>query len=316
VKRIATLTMNPSIDLSTSVEYVIADRKLRCKSLQREPGGGGINISRVIHRLGGASIAMYPAGGPAGQMLQTLLDQEGLKHHPIPIGGWTRENFMILEEATGRQFRFSMPGPPMYETEWEQCLNEILSLDPKPDYIVASGSLPPGVPKDFYALLAQRAKNIQSRLILDTSGEELRLAIEPGAYLLKPNMHELRELVGKEIKDESQQKALAMKIVESGQSEAMAVSLGAAGALLVTKEGYEHLRAPTVPIKSKVGAGDSMVAGIVLSLAQGKSLRDAIRFGVAAGSAAVMTPGTELCRREDTERLYEKMVSENSSSQS
>ena len=129
-------------------------------------------------------------------------------------------------------------------------------------------------------------------------------------------MHELRELVGKEIKDESQQKAVAMKIVESGQSEAVAVSLGAAGALLVTKEGYEHLRAPTVPIKSKVGAGDSMVAGIVLSLAQGKSLRDAIRFGVAAGSAAVMTPGTELCRREDTERLYEKMVSENSSSQS
>jgi len=259
---------------------------------------------------------MYPAGGPAGQMLQTLLDQEGLKHHPIPIGGWTRENFMILEEATGRQFLFSMPGPPMYETEWEQCLNEILSLDPKPDYIVASGSLPPGIPKDFYALLAQRAKNIHSRLILDTSGEELRLAIEPGAYLLKPNMHELRELVGKEIKDESQQKAVAMKIVESGQSEAMAVSLGAAGALLVTKEGYEHLRAPTVPIKSKVGAGDSMVAGIVLSLAEGKSLRDAIRFGVAAGSAAVMTPGTELCRREDTERLYEKMVSENSSSQS
>jgi len=223
---------------------------------------------------------------------------------------------MILEEATGRQFLFSMPGPPMYETEWEQCLNEILSLDPKPDYIVASGSLPPGIPKDFYALLAQRAKNIHSRLILDTSGEELRLAIEPGAYLLKPNMHELRELVGKEIKDESQQKAVAMKIVESGQSEAMAVSLGAAGALLVTKEGYEHLRAPTVPIKSKVGAGDSMVAGIVLSLAEGKSLRDAIRFGVAAGSAAVMTPGTELCRREDTERLYEKMVSENSSSQS
>lgn len=310
MQRIATLTMNPSIDLSTSVEYVIADHKLRCKSLQRESGGGGINVSRAIHRLGGASIAMYPAGGPAGQMLQTLLDQEGLKHHPISIEGWTRENFMILEEATGQQFRFGMPGPPLYEAEWEQCLNEILSINPKPDYVVSSGSLPPGVPKDFYALLAQKVKNLQSRLIVDTSGEELRLAVEPGVYMLKLNMRELGELAGQKIKDESQQEAVAMEIVENGQSELVVVSLGAGGALLVSKEGYERFRAPTVPIRSKVGAGDSMVAGIVLSLARGKSLRDAIRFGIAAGSAAVMTPGTELCRRDDTERLYTRMVSE------
>lgn len=311
VKRIVTLTMNPSIDLSTGVEHIIPDRKLRCKSLQREPGGGGINVSRVIQRLGGASIALYPVGGPAGQMLQNLLDQEGLKHHPVPIDGWTRENFMILEEATGQQFRFGMPGPPLYTSEWKQCLEEIFSLDPKPDYIVASGSLPPGVPKNFYALLAQKVKELESRLMVDTSGEELRLAVEPGLFLLKPNMRELGELAGKEIKDESEQETAARKIVESGQTEVVVVSLGAAGALLVSKEGFERLRAPSVSIKSRVGAGDSMVAGIVLSLAQGKSLREAILFGIAAGAAAVMTPGSELCRREDVEQLYTRMVSEN-----
>lgn len=307
MQRIATLTMNPSIDLSTSVDHVIADWKLRCKPLKREPGGGGINVFRVIHRLGGASIALYPAGGPPGQMLQDLIDQEGIKHLPIPIEGWTRENFMILEEATGQQFRFGMPGPPLFEEEWETCLKEVLSLDPKPDYVVASGSLPPSVPMDFYAFLAKEVKKFGSRLIVDTSGEALRLALGAGVYLIKPNMRELGELAGKEIRDESQQEAVAMKIVDSRQSEVVVVSLGAAGALLVSNEGYERLRAPTVPIKSKVGAGDSMVAGIVLSLARGMPLREAIHFGIAAGAAAVMTPATELCRREDVERLYQHM---------
>lgn len=310
MQRIVTLTMNPSIDLSTSVKYVIAHRKLRCKSLKREPGGGGINVSRVIDRLAGTSIALYPAGGPAGQMLQNLLDQEGIKHHPIPIEGWTRENFTILEEATGQQFRFGMPGPPLYESEWEQCLKEVLNLDPKPDYVVASGSLPPGVPKDFYALLAQRVKMLKSRLMVDTSGEELRFAVEEGVYLLKLNMRELGELAGKEVKNESELEAIAMKIIETRQSEVVVVSLGAAGALVVSKHGNERLRAPTVPIKSKVGAGDSMVGGIVLSLAQGRSIREAVLFGIAAGAAAVMTPGTELCRREDVEQLYRRMISE------
>jgi 6-phosphofructokinase 2 len=307
VKRIATLTMNPSVDLSTSVEYVIADRKLRCRPLKREPGGGGINVFRVIHRLGGASIAFYPAGGPPGQMLQDLIDQEGIKHRPILIEEWTRENLMVVDEGTGQQFRFSMPGPPLFEEEWETCLKEVLSLDPKPDYVVASGSLPPGVPMDFYAFLAKEVKKLGSQLIVDTSGEALRLALDSGVYLIKPNMRELGELAGKEIRDESQQEAVAMKIVDSRQSEVVVVSLGAVGALLVSNEGYERLRAPTVPIKSKVGAGDSMVAGIVLSLARGMPLREAIRFGIAAGAATVMTPGTELCRREDVEQLYQQM---------
>jgi 6-phosphofructokinase 2 len=314
MQRIVTLTMNPSIDLSTSVKYLIPDRKLRCKSLKREPGGWGINVSRVFGRLAGTSIALYPAGGPAGEMLQNLLEQEGIKHHPIPIEDWTRENFTILEEATGQQFRFGMPGPPFYESEWEQCLKEVLMLNPKPDYVVASGNLPPGVSKDFYALLAQRVKMFKSRLMVDTSGEELRFAVEEGVHLLKLNMHELGELAGREVKNESELEAIAMKIVETRQSEVVVVSLGAAGAFVVSKHGDERLRAPAVPIKSKIGAGDSMVGGIVLSLAQGRPLREAVLFGIAAGAAAVMTPGTELCRREDTKRLCRQMISNRNSS--
>jgi 6-phosphofructokinase 2 len=308
MERIVTLTMNPSIDINSSVEHVISDRKLRCKPPSYEPGGGGINVSRAIQRLGGNSSALYPAGGTFGQMLQNLLDREGIFHYPIQIEESTRETFMILEESSGRQFRFGMPGPTLRETEWKRCLGTLVALDLKPNYVVASGSLSPGVPEDFYAQLAKITSEVEARLIVDTSGEPLRLASQAGVYLLKPNMNEIQSLVGREIQNELELEETARDLVEKGHSEVMIISLGAGGALMVSKDGCEHVRAPTVPIKSRVGAGDSMVAGMVLSLANGKSLGDAVRFGVAAGAAAVMTPGTELCRREDTERLYQQII--------
>jgi 6-phosphofructokinase 2 len=308
MERIVTLTMNPSLDINSSVEHVIADRKLRCKPSSYEPGGGGINVSRAIQRLGGNSSALYPAGGTFGQMLQNLLDQEGISHCPIPIEEPTRESLTILEESSGRQFRFGMPGPTLRETEWKRCLGTLVALDVKPNYLVASGSLPPGAPEDFYAQLAQIASGFGARLIVDTSGEPLRLASQAGVYLLKPNMNEMESLIGREIKNELELEEMARELVEKGLSEVMIISLGAGGALMVSKDGCEHVRAPTVPIKSRVGAGDSMVAGIVLSLANGNPLRDAVDFGVAAGAAAVITPGTELCRQEDTERLYQQII--------
>lgn len=308
MERIVTLTMNPSVDVNSSLEHVIADRKLRCHSPRYEPGGGGINVSRAIRRLGGDSFALFPAGGTFGQMLHHLLDQEGVQHYPIPIEESIRENFTILEESSGRQFRFGMPGPMIRETEWKQCIGTLVALDPKPNYVVASGSLPPGGPEDFYSQLAQIAPQFEIKLIVDTSGEPLRLALRAGVYLLKPNMSEMQSLAGREIKDEFALEETAREIIEKEQVEALVISLGAGGALLVSREGCEHVRAPTVPIKSRIGAGDSMVAGMVLSLANGKSLGDAVRFGVAAGASAVMTPGTELCRREDTERLYQQIL--------
>jgi 6-phosphofructokinase 2 len=306
--KIATLTMNPAIDKSSAVAQVVAEWKLRCDPPVYEPGGGGINVSRAIHKLGGDSLALYTAGGLSGEMIGSLLDGEGLKHQAITIAGLTRESFTILEKSTGLQYRFGMPGPTLQKAEWQRCLEEMSGLLPQVDYLVASGRLPPGVPPDFYGQLAKLAKEQSTRLIVDTSGEALRLAVEEGVFLIKPNLREFAELTGQERVDELQEEHLALSLVSSHKSETVVISLGAAGVLAGSSEGTERVPAPLVPIKSKVGAGDSTVAGIVLALSRGKSWREAVRFGVAAGAAAVMTPGTELCRRDDTERLFEQIM--------
>jgi 6-phosphofructokinase 2 len=308
MKPIITITMNPSVDESSSVDHVVAGRKLRCKQPTYEPGGGGINVSRVIARLGGETLAYYLVGGPTGQIFQELLDRQSVKAFPIPIKGLTRMDLMIIEEATGAQYRFGMPGPQVLDADWQRCLTEISNISPSPDYIVASGSLPPGVPPDFYALLARICHEIGAKLIVDTSGEALCRAASAGLFLLKPNMSEFRDLIGKDVRDEIQIESEMKKLVNAGAVEVIVVSLGAAGALMVSASGSERVRAPTVPIISKVGAGDSTVAGIVLGLSRGMPIRDAVRLGVAAGAATVMTPGSELCRPEDVERLYQQIL--------
>jgi len=308
MKTIVTMTLNPAIDKSSSVAHVVPERKLYCKPPLFEPGGGGVNVSRAIKKLGGKSLLLYPAGGLTGKRLQQLLDEEGLDHRPLPIVGMIRESLVILEESTGQQYRFGMPGPKLKKIEWESFLQKLAVIAPPPDYVVASGSLLPGVPPDFYAQVARVGKKKGTKTIVDVSGKALKEALEEGVFLIKPNVREFRELVGEEIKEESQIKAEAQKMVKSGRCEVLVISLGAAGALAVSVDFAEHILPPTVPIVSKVGAGDSMVAGIALSLARGNPLRESVLFGVAAGTAAVMTPGTELCRREDAERLFESMI--------
>jgi 6-phosphofructokinase 2 len=310
MQSIITLTMNPAIDKSTSVAQVIIERKLYCHPPHFEPGGGGVNVSRAIRKLGGESTAIFPCGGPTGTYLLELLQQEGLICRPIPVQGRTRENLAVLEESSGLQYRFGLPGALLSDEEWRNCLVALAASKQKPHYIVASGSLPPGVPDDFYARVARVGKGLGAKVIIDSSGDPLRLALQEGVYLIKPNMRELAELVGKELVDEKSQREIALEMVGSGQCAVVALSLGAGGVLLATAAGCERLQTPLVPMKSKVGAGDRMVGGIVLSLAQGREVRDAVRFGVAAGAAAVMTPGSELCRREDTERLYEQLLAE------
>jgi 6-phosphofructokinase 2 len=310
MESILTITMNPTIDRSTRIDRVVPERKLRCEAPRYDPGGGGLNVSRAIRKLGGKSTAFYMSGGAHGQMLQNLLDQEGLDHRPIHIEEKTRESFTVFENTTGQQYRFSTPGPTLKEAEWMRCLDELFAIDPPPDYLVASGSIPPDVPNDFYARLARFAKEAGVRMILDATADPFTLAVREGVFMIKPNLREIRALAEKDIADEAQQEELARQIVDSGQSEVVVVTLGSAGALLVWQEGSTRLRAPTVPIKSKVGAGDSTVAGIVLGLSQGETLLDAVKFGLASGAAAVMTPGTELCRGEDARRLFRSMANQ------
>lgn len=307
MQTVITLTMNPALDKSSGVERVIAERKLHCTQPRFEPGGGGINVSRAMRKLGGESTMIFPYGGVTGDSLLKLLGQDRLTCLPIPVDGMTRENLMVLEETTGRQYRFGMPGSLLRDEEWQRCLNALAEGKEKPAYIVASGSLPPGVPDDFYARVAKIGKGLGARVVIDTSGEPLRHALQEGVYLIKPNIRELGELIGRERIDDITPEKFALELVRTGRTTVVALSLGAGGVLLASAEGCERLRTPVVPILSKVGAGDSMVAGMILSLVRGFSLADAARFGVAAGAAAVMTPGSELCRREDAERLYEQL---------
>lgn len=304
--KIVTLTLNPTVDLSSSVESVFPEAKLRCSRPQYDPGGGGVNVSRAIKKLGGESRAFWLRGGTTGHVLQELLEREHLDHVPLEIKDTTRENLIILDRSNGQQYRFGMPGPEVTATEVASVLERMRKLDPAPEYFVASGSLPPGVHDDFYARVIEHLP-AECRVIVDTSGEALQRALEAHVFLLKPNLRELGLLVGEEMDSDRQIEQATDEIIRRGKAEVIVVSLGSGGALLVTAAGRERIASPTVPIRSKVGAGDSMVAGLVVALQRGWSVSDAARFAVAAGAAAVMTPGTELCQRADTERLYDTM---------
>lgn len=304
---ILTLTLNPSIDTSTRLDKMTPNKKLRCERPRKEPGGGGINVSRAIKILGGKSVAVFSSGGNNGKLLADLLKKEGISVRPVNIKQEIRENIMIKEAAVDDQFRFIMPGPNLEEAEWKEFLNIEKLLDEKPDFIVASGSLPDGVPADFYRQVAEAGKKIGAKVIIDASGEALFKSVESDVFLIKPNINEIKQLIDGDFEVENELEKAASELIKRKNIENLVISLGSGGALLVNKNSTEYFRTPTVKVKSRVGAGDSTVAGIVLKLSEGKSIKEAVKYGIAAGAAAVMTPGTELCRRDDTERLFKMM---------
>jgi 6-phosphofructokinase 2 len=300
---IVTLTINPAIDLSTTVERMMPGRKLRCKGLQRDPGGGGINVARVVRRLGSEVIAVYTCGGIVGRLLEELVIREGIESRTVRVTAETREDFTVHEEESGQQFRFVLAGPKMIETEWRACLNAVCSLEPFPRYLVASGSLPPGVPEDFYGRVARVAREHGVKLLLDTSGPPLEAALAEGVYLIKPNLHELMDLGHVHADDPDGQVAACRRIVEQGQAQIVALTLGDKGALLATRDGTWHIPALPIEPASVVGAGDSFLGAMTWSLAEGHSIDTAFRYATAAGSAALLQPGTELCHGADIKRL-------------
>ena len=308
--KILSITVNPSIDTSTKIKQVTADRKLRCRKPVHEPGGGGINVSRAIKKLGGNSLALFPAGGMNGKHLIQLLDDEEVETSPIEIEDSTRENFAVDETSSDRNYRFVMPGPRLKEREWKAIIEKVHNLKEKPDFLVASGSLPESAPDNFYALLAECCNNEKIKLIVDTSGDPLKKALDEGVFLIKPNMRELNDILGKQIEDEHKLASEVQKLIKNKDAKFIVLSLGSGGALLINESSYKHFRAPTVQIKSKVGAGDSMVAGIVLKLSEGKEIEEAVKYGIAAGASAVSTPGSELCRKDTTEDLFKKIAAE------
>jgi 6-phosphofructokinase 2 len=300
---IVTATPNPALDVSTSVDRVVAEHKMRCGPTVLDPGGGGINVSRVVRNLGGRSTAVYAVGGPTGQAYRDLLEREGIAGHAVRIAASTRESFTVDETSTGQQFRFVLQGPQMREPEWRAFLSAVGDDMPVGGYVVPSGSLPPGAPVDLYARIARIARQKGTRCVIDTSGTALRAALDEGVYLIKPSRRELSDLVGAELDDERSMQDAAQQLVRAGACEVVALSLGAAGAVLVSADEVMRLPTPEVAVRSTVGAGDAFLGALVLRLAQGRGLSTAFRTAVAAGSATAMLPATDLCRSEDVARL-------------
>jgi len=301
---IVTLTMNPALDITTDAEGVRPTDKIRCTGVRYDPGGGGVNVALVAHNLGASVTAVFPAGGATGDVYGDLLTARGVPFHRVNIAGSTRESFTINEISTGLQYRFVLPGPSLTFAELRQCLVELRNLAASAKFVVASGSLPPGAPRNFYQQVALVCRDLGTRLILDTSGGGLK-HITSGVFLLKASLRELRECVGRELITGTEQLAAAHEIVDCGLAEAVVVSLGSDGAVLATST--ESKRFSAIPVRgvSGVGAGDAMVSAITVGLSRGWPLSESVRFGIAAGAAMMLTPGTEPCTRADTERLFE-----------
>jgi 6-phosphofructokinase 2 len=303
---IVTITLSPCIDKSSSVQSLIPEKKMHCRSPKLEPGGGGINIARAIKKLGGEATAVFPSGGYTGRYFNHLMEKENIDCIIIPIKNETRENIIVQEESTQKQYRFGMPGTMLERMEWEEILAAINKI-PGPGFIVASGSLPPGVPIDMYGRFAEIAKNKKAKFIADTSGTALLHAAEKGAFLLKPNLNELCTLAGRDKIELQDAEMEAKKIIDKYPVEILVVSLGESGALLVTKKESLSVSPPPVKVVSTVGAGDSMLAGMVLALQQHKPFKEMLEYGVACGTAATLNPGTGLCRKEDADKLFAAM---------
>lgn len=300
---IVTLAMNPALDITTSIDVVRHTDKMRCATPRYDPGGGGINVARVARVLDAPTMAVFPAGGHTGDVLKGLLVAGGVPFRDIAIESPTRESFTVNEDSTGRQYRFVLPGPPLTLREQAQCLEQLRAAARECAFVVASGSLPPGVTTDFYQRVSGICRHLGARLILDTSGGGLR-HVSCGVFLLKASLRELRECVGRPLVSESDQFAAAHELVRGGLADAVLVSLGSGGAILATDGRLQRYSAIPMRGGSGVGAGDAMVAAIAVGLSRGWTLSESVRLGIAAGAAMLMTPGTAVCQRADVDAFF------------
>lgn len=302
---ILTITLNPCIDKSSAAATLKPQSKLRCSQIINEPGGGGINVSKGLLKLGIPSAALFPAGGHNGNLLQDLLYQENINFKAINTNVETRENWIINTLDNNEQYRFTFPGNAIEEKCIIELIDTIRSF--APSFVVASGSLPPGLPDYFYGLIAKTANAAGAKCVVDTSGAALQALQGKKAYLIKPNIGELCRMLKVDSLSIHEVEAAAQQAIFNGYAEVIVVSMGPLGAWLVTKDENVLVKAPDVHVKTTVGAGDSMVAGIVYMLQKHMPLKEVLEFGVACGSAATMNSGTQLFKTEVALELYERI---------
>lgn len=305
---IYTLTLSPSLDSATMTPQIYPEGKLRCSAPVFEPGGGGINVARAITHLGGKATAIFPAGGATGEHLVALLADEQVAVDTVDARDWTRQNLHVHVESSGEQYRFVMPGAKLSDDEFRQLEEKVLAIE-SGSLLVISGSLPPGIETEKLTALVQAVLQRGIRCIVDSSGEALKAALEPGQLeLVKPNQKELSALVNRELNQPDDVRTAAEELVRTGKAHRVVVSLGPQGALAVDKTGCVQVVPPPMKSQSTVGAGDSMVGAMVLKLAQGASLLEMARYGVAAGSAATINQGTRLCSLADTQKIVDYLA--------
>lgn len=302
---ILTITLNPCIDKSSTLPILEPETKLRCAEVVHEAGGGGINVSKALKKLSLPSFALFPAGGHNGNMLCSILKKDDILFHAIDTQVETRENWIVLENNTNHQFRFTFPGRKVSEDIIHRIVDKIRSI--KPEFIIASGSMPPGLPESSYGMIIDAAAEIGCKCVIDTSGSALEAIKGRKAFLIKPNIGEMSKLLDMDKIAPHEVADCAHKLIEEEYSSFVVVSMGADGAWLVGKEERHFVKAPSVPKKSTVGAGDSMVAGITYALHNGCSIKEAIQWGVACGSAATMNEGTQLFDASTVELLLKQI---------
>lgn len=303
---ILTVTLNPALDLSTTVDHVRPEDKLRCDLPVLDPGGGGINVARAIGELGGRAMALVALAGFHGQQFLDQLRSEPIIPIVFGIPGETRQSLAVIDRETGEQYRFVMPGPRWSAEQAHDALAAIERASPQGGFLVLSGSQPPGVPLHFPTDLAAIAEDNDAKLVLDTSGAALKALLSIGSgrnHVLRLDGAESEDLAGRKLANMHEVADFAEELVHRGIAEVVVLALGADGSILVENGARWHAVTEAVRVKSKVGAGDSFVGAFTLALSQGAPHEQALVQGVAAASAAVMNDATRLCARPDVERL-------------
>ncbi len=300
---IYTVTLNPAVDRELTVPAMEFDSVLRASESRVDFGGKGFNVSRLLKGMGASSTAVGFLGGRAGELLQDGLQSLGIGTDFVWVPGETRTNVSIVTQSHDHYIKVNEKGPLVDAAKQKELLDKIDSLAKRGDWWVLAGSLPPGVANDFYARIVSVLNEHEARAILDTSGESLKIGCAEKPYLVKPNAEEAHTLTGLPMDTPTEIAAAAAEIHKMG-AQNVVVSMGKAGALLQTAEGTWLTHSPKIQEKNPIGAGDSMVGGLVWALTQGIPLKEALGWGVASGAATASLPGTEVGSRPLIEKLF------------
>lgn len=309
MQNILTITTNPCIDRTVWVNEVVPEKKLRANNTEVEPGGGGINVARAIKAINGNATALYTQGGYTGSYFSEILHTENFPTIAFPINDSTRENTLLIDETSLLEYRIGMAGPTISTDEQEQFL-QVLSKQTHFNYWVLSGSLNPKTPVTFYSKIAELAIHQNIKLVVDTSGAALQQLIQLPLFMVKPNLGELAAITGKSLQSTQSIIEAAQQLAFKSNIKNIVISLGKEGAIMISQEGVYKATPPQVAVKSTVGAGDCMVAGITYMFSQGKTAKQALQYGIACGTAATLYSGYGLCKLEDIERLLSEIIIE------